>query len=781
MAAQEWQMAKEWLSSTGAVPLSSKIHSDCDLIDFVQALRDGVILCEVANHIRGGAVTDLTRATHMSAFFCNKNIGGFLKACKVTFKIPEQELFSPRDLYDVSDFAKVIRCLSLLSKSPLATQMGLKPFPPENSVQQPQHHYHYDDDREIYSRLEDAVASHGRAKLDEEEDDIYNIYDPVTVAENEKIYDDIVKCVKQSQAILAREPAALPDKRSHIINEILQTEENYVNALSVMKDFFIGPLKMFLKKEDKEIIFMNTETLYKLHYEFFRLLKPREAGLNLQSFIDFADRFLEYAYYCSNMQEAQQHVTELCKDSKFNQLVEECQRNSKRKFPLHEQLIVPFQRILKYPLLLKGLLKDTPHDHPDRALTQKALEAMEDVAYYINMYKKDDEMKKKIAKIEASVKDDPCQNERVYEYGRFLNDGEVQVRFTNDDNKKATSKRYAFLFDKFLLLCKNQRDTYEIKEKLNLKRFKVDAETSDSGRGKLAYCWNMQADSGDEVTETINCTMFVTSKMLKDAWVTKLQMCIDAVQLPRFKGGRHKFELTTFNGPNRCTVCEKYLSGLISQGYHCPACSNNVHYGCIEKTRDCLDRSTKHKPSGAYIPNEIKTKPSNEEAPDVKGVLRNCTWYVGLMNRHTASEKLQLQPDGTFLVRKSDNQKGGGLVLSVIYRNEDKHIKIHYADGAYFLTEGVQFGTIPELVDYYHRQTLGVNFPTLPTTLTGSIPRDFVVARHSYNARNQQELSIRKGARIAVIKRTGNWWYGELDGNVGFFPSIYVEEVSIAS
>ena len=49
-----------------------------------------------------------------------------------------------------------------------------------------------------------------------------------------------------------------------------------------------------------------------------------------------------------------------------------------------------------------------------------------------------------------------------------------------------TSKRYAFLFDKFLLLCKIQRDTYEIKEKLNLKRFKVDAETSDSGRGKVS-------------------------------------------------------------------------------------------------------------------------------------------------------------------------------------------------------------------------------------------------------------------------------------------------------
>ena len=63
----EWQMAKDWIRSTGAVPAASKIHMQCDLIDFVQALRDGVILCEVANNIRPGAVRDYTRTTHMSA------------------------------------------------------------------------------------------------------------------------------------------------------------------------------------------------------------------------------------------------------------------------------------------------------------------------------------------------------------------------------------------------------------------------------------------------------------------------------------------------------------------------------------------------------------------------------------------------------------------------------------------------------------------------------------------------------------------------------------------
>ena len=44
---------------------------------------------------------------------------------------------------------------------------------------------------------------------------------------------------------------------------------------------------------------------------------------------------------------------------------------------------------------------------------------------------------------------------------------------------------------------------------------------------------------------------------------------------------------------------------------------------------------------------------------------RTFSWFAGLMSRHTAAEKLQHQPDGTFLVRESDNAKGS-LVLSVM-------------------------------------------------------------------------------------------------------------------
>jgi len=783
MAREEWKMAKEWIRSTGAVPAASKIHTECDLIDFVQALRDGVILCEVANHIRRGAVRDFTRTTHMSAFFCNKNIGGFLKACETMFGIPRDELFRTRDLYEVSDFAKVINTLSILSQSPLATQMGLKPFPPKHQQQEirRQRSYHGEDD--IYSKLEGAVADTGSIHGDSDD-----IYDPVTVADSEKIYDDIIKCSRESKELLTRES----DKRSHVVNEILQTEENYVNALRVMIEYFISPLRTSLEKKDKRTVFMNTEALYSFHCQFLRDLKTRGQKLNLQCFIDHANDFLEYATYCSRMQEAQQRVAELCKDSIFNQIVEECQRKSGRKFPLHEQLIVPFQRILKYPLLLRSLLKDTPQDHPERAITLEALEVMEDIAKYINLHKKDDEMVRKISRIEASVRDDLCQNERMSDYGRFVNDGEIQVKFASDESKKAWSKRYAFLFDKQFLLCKAKGETFEIKEKLDLKKFKIDSEVPNSGRGKFIYCWNMQSHVTDGATEKNNCTMSVTSKLLKETWTTKLQMCIDAVQLTRLsKLGVHKFELTTFSNTTRCSVCKKLLCGLISQGYSCEGCRFNVHYDCIEKCPDCLQRSgrkqhvtdnLKYENQTGAFPPRPRPDVHPEPAPsNVTAALRSYPWFVGIMNRHKAAEKLQFQRNGTFLIRESDNEKGK-FVLSLIFNNEAKHIKIDGSGGGVCISDLYKFASIPELIEFYKKHSLSESFPSLPTVLTGSVPApDVVVARYAYSARNQQELTLRRDARISVIKRDGNWWYGELDGNFGFFPKTFVEDVSTMS
>lgn len=60
-----------------------------------------------------------------------QNINSFLAAAEKQFNLKAQELFTADQLYYASDFARVINCLSLLSKTQAAGLAGYKFFPPD--------------------------------------------------------------------------------------------------------------------------------------------------------------------------------------------------------------------------------------------------------------------------------------------------------------------------------------------------------------------------------------------------------------------------------------------------------------------------------------------------------------------------------------------------------------------------------------------------------------------------------------------------------------------------
>jgi hypothetical protein len=52
-----------------------------------------------------------------------------------------------------------------------------------------------------------------------------------------------------------------------------------------------------------------------------------------------------------------------------------------------------------------------------------------------------------------------------------------------------------------------------------------------------------------------------------------------------------------------------------------------------------------------------------------------------------------------------------------------------------------------------------------------------VRALYEYVAREDDELTIRPGDIIILIKENPDWWEGELNGKVGLFPYNYVEKI----
>ena len=83
----------------------------------------------------------------------------------------------------------------------------------------------------------------------------------------------------------------------------------------------------------------------------------------------------------------------------YNQtLVEEC-----RGLTLFSFLIKPIQRICKYPLLLRDLLKSTEESHPDHENLVKSLQKIEEVVAYVNDRKRLAENLQKILDVQKQI------------------------------------------------------------------------------------------------------------------------------------------------------------------------------------------------------------------------------------------------------------------------------------------------------------------------------------------------------------------------------------------
>lgn len=73
------------------------------------------------------------------------------------------------------------------------------------------------------------------------------------------------------------------------------------------------------------------------------------------------------------------------------------------EIPLEGFLLTPVQKICKYPLQLKELLKYTHLEHPDYTSLQRALEMMKKTAMLINERKRKMESLEKLAQWQKTV------------------------------------------------------------------------------------------------------------------------------------------------------------------------------------------------------------------------------------------------------------------------------------------------------------------------------------------------------------------------------------------
>jgi len=103
---------------TGARQWVERVTGESVGEDFQAGLKDGVILCKLANKLRPGSVPNISPSK--MPFKQMENIGFFLKTCE-SFGMKKEDLFMTVDLYEGKHLSVVVdTILRLRDRSPEA-------------------------------------------------------------------------------------------------------------------------------------------------------------------------------------------------------------------------------------------------------------------------------------------------------------------------------------------------------------------------------------------------------------------------------------------------------------------------------------------------------------------------------------------------------------------------------------------------------------------------------------------------------------------------------------
>ncbi|XP_062298040.1 dynamin-binding protein isoform X1 [Scomber scombrus] len=187
------------------------------------------------------------------------------------------------------------------------------------------------------------------------------------------------------------------EKRAKVIEELLQTEKDYIKDLQMCVEEIIEPMqKKQVNNVDFDGLFGNINSVIDLSQRLFDTLQDTDSIGKV--FLDFKVELEEvYKIYCQNHDDAISLLESYEKDENIQRHVLECLERLRAIYRewgktnyinLGSFLIKPVQRVMRYPLLLMELLGATPESHHDRPQLTRALQAVKEINVNINEYKR---------------------------------------------------------------------------------------------------------------------------------------------------------------------------------------------------------------------------------------------------------------------------------------------------------------------------------------------------------------------------------------------------------
>ncbi|KAJ6252646.1 faciogenital dysplasia protein [Anaeramoeba flamelloides] len=325
---------------------------------------------------------------------------------------------------------------------------------------------------------------------------------------------------------LKLKPSKLTTQRDLIVMELYQTENSYMSYLEILIEKM--HIELFPEKSDKIDLIVNSKELeklfvflrfiYKVNLDFIKILETRLNGWGKDSQIgDFFKEYIPYLKmykdYYRNFESSREYVSKLMRKSKKFAKWE----LEKRKIYGHDlpsMLIMPVQRLPRYELFLKNLLKNTPKEHCDYNDLQIAIEMILDVNNDLNESIKKDANQKKVLKLQKKLSSRKLPT-LLAPHRSFISQGD----FVKMDGKLSDKRKY-YLFTDIFISSNISFGLNVIDDVINLKNIKIEDLRKSK---KLKFAFMIRSPQG-------SFTLSFKTQESKDKCLNNMNLAIDKIK-----------------------------------------------------------------------------------------------------------------------------------------------------------------------------------------------------------------------------------------------------------
>uniref|UniRef100_A0A8C5N6H3 Neuroepithelial cell-transforming gene 1 protein-like n=1 Tax=Gouania willdenowi TaxID=441366 RepID=A0A8C5N6H3_GOUWI len=253
-------------------------------------------------------------------------------------------------------------------------------------------------------------------------------------------------------------------RRQEAIHELYRGEQDLIEDLQLARKAYHDPmLKLsIMTEEELAHIFGDLDAYIPLHEELLIKLAEGTGSDGTvsqvgQIVIDWLPGLNAYKNYCSNQLAAKALLDQKKQDRRVQDFLQRCLESPfSRKLELWSFLDIPRSRLVKYPLLLREILRHTPPGHPDVPTLERAITIIQEILSDINVRKGESECQYYIDKLDFL--DEKQRDPLIDSCKTLLCHGELR--------NKNGSRLHVFLFSELLVLTRpvtrNDRSCFQV-------------------------------------------------------------------------------------------------------------------------------------------------------------------------------------------------------------------------------------------------------------------------------------------------------------------------------